>query len=85
MNTRTKDLIDMVLLVREQQLEKGKVLAAIEATFERRATHELPADLEPPPREWEPVFDALAKECHLAMSASGGFEFVCGFLRTLEV
>lgn len=84
MNTRTKDLIDMVLLVREQKLEKGKVLAAIEATFERRATHELPADLEPPPREWEPVFDALAKECHLAMSASGGFEFVREFVRTLE-
>lgn len=84
MNTRTKDLIDMVLLVREQKLEKGKTLAAIQATFERRATHELPADLESPPREWEPVFDVLAKECHLAMSASGGFEFVREFVRTLE-
>jgi Nucleotidyl transferase AbiEii toxin, Type IV TA system len=66
-NTRTKDLIDMVLLILGEKLDRGKVRAAIEMTFARRATHKLPSVLEEPPREWESVFDALAKECHLAM------------------
>jgi predicted nucleotidyltransferase component of viral defense system len=83
-NTRTKDLIDMVLLVREEKLDKSKVWMAIQATFTRRATHKLPSDLEAPPREWESVFDALAKECHLAMNLREGFEIVREFARTLE-
>ncbi len=84
-NTRTKDLIDMVLLVRGEKLDKGKVSAAIQATFARRATHKLPRDLEAPPQAWEAVFDALAKECHLAMNLREGFEVVREFARTLEM
>lgn len=83
-NTRTKDLIDMVLLAREEKLDKSKVRTAIHATFTRRATHKLLSDLEAPPREWESVFDALAKECHLAMNLREGFEIVREFARTLE-
>jgi Nucleotidyl transferase AbiEii toxin, Type IV TA system len=83
-NTRTKDLIDMILLIREEKLDKGNVSAAIRATFERRATHELPRDLDAPPTEWEPVFDALAKECDLAINPREGFEVVREFARTLE-
>jgi predicted nucleotidyltransferase component of viral defense system len=82
-NTRTKDLIDMVLLVREEKLEKGKLRAAIRGTFKRRATHRLPGNLEASPREWESVFDALAKECHLAMSLREGFEVVREFVRAV--
>jgi predicted nucleotidyltransferase component of viral defense system len=84
-NTRTKDLVDMILLILEEKLEKGKVSAAIRATFGRRATHELPRGLDAPPAEWEPVFDALAKECHLAMNIREGFEVVREFERTLEI
>ncbi len=84
-NTRTKDLIDMVLLVQGEKLDKGKVGAAIRATFARRATHELPRDLGAPPTEWEPVFDALAKQCNLAMNLQKGFELVREFTRTLEM
>lgn len=83
-NTRTKDLIDMILLIREEKLDKGNVSAAIRATFGRRATHELPRDLDTPPTEWDPVFDALAKECDLAMDLRKGFEVVREFARTLE-
>jgi hypothetical protein len=85
-NTRTKDLVDMVLLIREEKLDKNKkkVRAAVHATFERRATHTLPRDLETPPRQWEPVFDALARECHLTMSLIEGFETVREFVRKLE-
>jgi hypothetical protein len=56
----------------------------LQATFERRAIHKLPSDLEARPREWEPVFDALTKECHLEMSLTEGFEVAREFVRTLK-
>jgi hypothetical protein len=83
-NTRTKDLIDMLLLINGRELEKGRTGAAIRATFARRATHNLPRELDAPPTEWEPVFDALAKECNLAMNLREGFDVVREFARRLE-
>ena len=83
-NTRTKDLIDMVLLIRGGTLDKSKTAAAVRATFKKRATHDVPKELDPPPAEWEPVFDALAKECDLAMELPEGFELVREFTKTLE-
>lgn len=83
-NTRTKDLIDMVLLIRAEKLDKSKTGAAVRATFARRTTHDVPMELDSPPAEWEPVFDALAKECDLAMKLREGFEVVREFTRTLD-
>jgi hypothetical protein len=83
-NTRTKDLIDMVLLIREETLAKSKTAAVVRATFMKSATHDVPKELDPPPAEWEPVFDALAKECNLAMQLPEGFELVREFTKTLE-
>jgi hypothetical protein len=37
-----------------------------------------------PPAEWEPVFDALAKECDLTMELREGFELVRKFTKILE-
>jgi len=83
-NTRTKDLIDMVLLINAGTLDKSKTAAAVRATFMKRATHDMPKELDPPPAEWEPVFDALAKECNLTMRLPEGFELVREFTKTLE-
>jgi hypothetical protein len=83
-NTRTKDLIDMGLLISGETLDKTKTAAAVQTTFMKRATHNLPRELDPPPAEWEPVFDALAKECNLAMELQEGFELVREFMKTLE-
>ena len=83
-NTRTKDLIDMMLLIRGGTLEREKTGAAIRATFKRRATHEVPRKLDSPPAEWAPVFDALAKECGVAMTMKEGFELTREFIATLE-
>jgi len=66
MNTRTKDLIDMQLLVHSGKLEAKKTAAAVGATFSRRATYEMPRAIEPQLAESAGVFDALAKECGLA-------------------
>jgi Nucleotidyl transferase AbiEii toxin, Type IV TA system len=83
-NTRTKDMIDMTLLIRGGNLEQEKTAAAIRATFKRRATHEVPRKLDSPPAEWAPVFDALAKECGVAMTMKEGFEVTREFIATLE-
>jgi len=84
-NTRTKDLIDMVLLVRSGKLEAKKSAAAVSSTFSRRATHEMPRTLETPPGEWAGVFDALAKECGLAMKMEEGFAVVRDFTGRLKI
>jgi predicted nucleotidyltransferase component of viral defense system len=39
-NTRTKDLIDMILLIRGE-LDKGKTATAVRVTFAKRLTHDL--------------------------------------------
>ncbi len=83
-NTRTKDLIDMVLLIRQEKLDISRVKLAVGATFARRATHEVAEKLEPPPEEWAPVFAALARECSLDVSLSDGFEMVRGFVAKIR-
>lgn len=84
-NTRTKDLIDMVLLVTGGKLHKRKTAIAVSKTFIKRATHDAPKELDAPPTEWEPVFDALAKECDLAMTLQKGLEVVREFKQALEM
>jgi predicted nucleotidyltransferase component of viral defense system len=79
-NTRTKDLIDMLLLIRQGKLDNSRLEGAIQATFATRATHLIPRKLEPPPAAWEPVFEALARECDLDVGLSAGFETVQGFV-----
>jgi len=74
----------MVLLIRGETLDKTKTAAAVRVTFMKRATHNVPKELDPPPAEWEPVFDALAKECNLAMELREGLELVLEFMKTLE-
>jgi hypothetical protein len=84
-NTRAKDLVDMVLLIREQKLDREKTAAAVRATFGNRRTHEIPDVLASPPPAWEPVFDALAKEGHLDLKLQEAFELVKEFEGTLEL
>jgi hypothetical protein len=79
-NTRTKDLIDMLLLIAQGKLDNPRMASAIAATFKRRATHDVPRKLEPPPAEWKSTFEALAGECGLKTSLSEGFVTVQGFV-----
>ena len=79
-NTRTKDLIDLLLLIGQGNLDNRRVASAITATFDKRATHDVPRKLSPPPAEWKATFEALAGECGLKTSLSEGFEAVQGFL-----
>ncbi len=63
-NTRVRDLVDMVLLIK-MGLDRKKTTAAIAATFKRRNTHPVPKKLEPPLAAWARPFAKLAEECGL--------------------
>ncbi len=64
-NTRTKDLVDMLLLIEREQLDRTEVRGALEATFAARAQQELPSELLPPPQSWRSGFAAMAIETGL--------------------
>jgi hypothetical protein len=67
-NSRIKDLPDIALLATVGPILASTLRSAFERTFEFRATHELPADLPPPPTAWEAAYQAMAKADGLAWS-----------------
>jgi hypothetical protein len=65
-NTRTKDLVDLVLLIERGPPDAADFRGALEATFSTRATHPLPKTLQPPPAEWRTEFARMAAEAGLS-------------------
>jgi hypothetical protein len=61
-NTRSKDLVDLVLLINLGELSSTRLRNCVTTTFNRRATHPVPSSVAPPPLEWESVFARLAIE-----------------------
>lgn len=78
-NTRVKDLIDMLLLIREGSIRKDVVRENLGKVFHRRNTHSLPATLPSPPDGWNVKFDLLAKECGMHESLDQAMEIVNRF------
>ena len=62
-NSRTRDLVDIVLLIDYGPPGKELVQKALRATFKRRDTHPLPAKLVPPPETWKASYRKMAEEC----------------------
>jgi hypothetical protein len=79
-NSRVKDLVDLALLLGSGGLDKQRILDALGLTFERTGTHDLPADLAPPPADWQIPFQALAQECGLPTDVAVVFARVKEFL-----
>lgn len=65
LNTRVKDLADLVLFIEMGQLDTERVTACLRATFARRKTHDLPVVLDTPPDAWAARYAAFAEECDL--------------------
>ena len=61
-NSRVKDLPDLALLATVRPLEASRLRAAIERTFEHRATHPVPPYVPAPPENWGGVYSAMAAE-----------------------
>lgn len=64
-NSRVRDLVDLLLLIRNGKLSHGKIADSLKLTFNRRNTHAFPQEVSPPPPAWEKPFAALAAECGL--------------------
>jgi hypothetical protein len=83
MNSRVRDLVDMVLLIQSGTLNLAATVEALRGTFDRRATHAIPAALEPPPPNWSTPFERMADECHLDHSVSKAFTELSRFYAML--
>jgi hypothetical protein len=84
-NSRVKDLIDLVLLIRLGNLREDRVVDAIRLTFERRRTHSVPSEILPPPSEWETQFRTLADECRLSADMNEAFAEVRSFVSACDL
>lgn len=58
-NTRTKDLVDLVLLIEHELIDFGRLRERVGAVFVVRATHDVPDDLPPVPAAWRHDYAAL--------------------------
>ena len=83
-NSRVRDLVDMVLLIQSDKMNKAKVKQALTATFNRRKTHALPKELKPPFEAWTEPFSTLAEECGLDTNMSTAFELLDLYYSSLK-
>ncbi len=79
-STRVKDLIDLVMMSSLFGFQAGRLSRALQATFDARSTHTLPASLPPPPSQWRAAYRRMAAEVGLDPDMSVGYERVKVFL-----
>jgi hypothetical protein len=84
-NTRVKDLVDLILLIERTKLDVVRLPKAIRETFQRRKTHEIPADLASPPASWSRPFAEMATECGLQPDMEKQFVGVQQFINRLNL
>lgn len=73
LNSRVKDLIDMVLLTELKNINPNTFKMTIQKIFNARRTHPLPKSLDEPPQEWATLYKALADECGIQQTMSQAF------------
>lgn len=78
-NTRSKDLVDLVLLINLGELSLVRLRDYIATTFGRRATHSIPTAVPPPTPEWELVFARLAREAGIDADLKHAFQVLADF------
>lgn len=78
-NSRVRDLVDMVLLIREGKVSPTRARVALKSVFARRKSHDVPAVLEPAPDRWEKSFTEMAEECGLKTDLKAGFKILNRF------
>jgi len=73
-NSRVKDLVDLLLLIRMRGLDPIKIKEAAVKTFALRGTHPFPPPLPLPPANWGTPFRKLAQECGIEINLKQSFE-----------
>jgi len=83
MNTRSRDLIDALLLLQRDPPGAEDTKAAVQATFSKRGTHAIPDELPAPPGVWADEFAAMASEVELATTTlAAGFTMLSEYWRS---
>ena len=77
-NSRVKDLVDMVIFIKFG-IDPKEVLAAAKKVFADRATHEIPAELPEPPKHWPTKYDAMARDLEINISFEDAVRLVRAF------
>ncbi len=81
-NSRVKDLVDLLLLMRTQ-MEPHRLRENIERTFAHRATHPIPPELAPPPESWRVRFAELAAQCGVNIEIDSALRSVNEYVANL--
>ena len=82
MNSRVRDMVDMVLLITSStKLDSPLVKRSLDATFERRKTHALPGALNSPPAEWKGPYAKLARQCGILEDLDAAFILLNDYLK----
>lgn len=84
-NTRVKDLVDMVLLIKMRSMDFEVLKEALRSVFKVRQTHVLPQQIEIPPQTWEIPYNELAKECALMVNLDEAFREVAKTYTRVQV
>lgn len=79
-SSRSKDLIDLVLIAQNIELSATTLRRAIDAAFASRGTHSVPMVLPEPPESWETSYRTLATETGLDPSLDSGYAMASIFL-----
>ncbi len=83
-NTRSKDLIDMILLLQSKKRAPEPFQHALQKVFRARNMHLLPEVLPEPPLIWQKPFTAMAAECGIYHSLEDGFKEVSDFYNRIQ-
>lgn len=78
-NSRVKDLVDMILLLNIRVPNLHELKHTIDKVFEKRATHNPPEKLEYPPAQWENPFNSMATECGFSLNMQASFDRISQF------
>jgi len=80
LNSRVRDLPDMVVLIHDGLDPDAALRTTVGHVFDTRGTHPLPEDLPDPPAGWRDPYESLAAELDLAESTSdAAMETLRGF------
>lgn len=79
-NSRVKDLVDMILLIQMETMDRAILEQAIQTTFDLRGTHAVPSILPKPPESWISPFDTMTKECGLELTLADAVRILTTYL-----
>ena len=79
-STRTKDLVDIVLISTLSSLDAESLKREIQEVFTSRGTHPVPYSVPSPPPEWDQPFQHLASEVGIPSKVTGGQRAAAAFL-----